>query len=236
MFIFDFIKINFSKIVAVLSILATTLSVFNYMIGFRDRKKKMKQNNRDLFYRPLSVRLGFSDQMKKVPCINENEYKGDYLIKPLEMMCFQGYFKSIRLFRTNFKGRFAMTNLSLTLEELKDLFEKNEPYKELVDLGVSPIFPNYISKNTMVMCFYILVEGFLGEMQTFMIWYAFDEKTKQMIACDVLDNFVLLDKKYLNFSIDDVLGKQSDEINTVIRLGIESYDDLLYRIRELNKF
>ena len=35
------------------------------MIGFRDRKKKMKQNNRDLFYRPLSVRLGFSEQMKK---------------------------------------------------------------------------------------------------------------------------------------------------------------------------
>ncbi|MBL3717057.1 hypothetical protein GHK52_09655 [Lactococcus garvieae] len=129
-----------------------------------------------------------------------------------------------------------MINLSLTLEELKDLFEKNEPYKELVDLGISSIFPNYIGKNTMVMCFYILFEDFLGEMQTFMIWYAFDEKTKQMIACDVLDNFVLLDKKHLDFSIDDVSEGQRDEINAVIRLGIESYADLLSRIRELNKF
>lgn len=230
------LKFNFGNLVAVLSFLATALGVINYMNNFKDRKKKLKQNNRELFYRPISARLGFSDKMKKIPCIDEDEYKGEYLIKPLEMMCFQGYFKSIRLFRTNFKARFSMENLSLSLEELKDLFEKDEPYKELVDLGISEISPNYVSENTMVMCFYILIEDFSGEMQTFMIWYAFDEKTKKMIACDVLDNFVLLDKTSRSFVIDDVSKEQNDEINTVVRLGVEAYADLLSRIKELNKF
>ena len=116
-----------------------------------------------------------------------------------------------------------MVSLSLSLEELKDLFEKDEPYKELIDLGISEISPNYVSENRMVMCFYILIEDFSGEMQTFMIWYAFDEKTKKMIACDILDNFVLLDKISRSFVIDDVSKEQNDEINTVVQLGVEAY-------------
>ena len=72
MVVFDFIKNNFTKIGAFLSIVATILSVSNYIMSFKDRKKKMKQNNRDLFYRPLSVRLGFSEKIREIPCIDEN--------------------------------------------------------------------------------------------------------------------------------------------------------------------
>ena len=235
MVVFDFIKNNFTKIGAFLSIVATILSVSNYIISFKDRKKKMKQNNRDLFYRPLSVRLGFSEKIREIPCIDENEYLGFYSLKPLEMMCFQGYFKSVRLFLTDSKGHFSMKPLSLSLEELTEIFERKEPYKEKEDLGISMLVPNYRSNQIMVMYFYILLEDFLGNMQTFMVWYAFDEKKKQMIACDVLDYFVLLDRRQRSFVIDDVSQEQNNEINIAVNLGIECYSDLLSKIKKLKQ-
>lgn len=191
---------------------------------------KNKEDNRTLYYRPLSLQLKFASKMQNVACIDEGKLKGYYKYKPLEAVIFQGYIKSVRVLLTNLKGGLSVQKYSLTTDELSELFINDKPYSKPFDLSLKPIAPNWLSENLMIMVYYLVIEDFTGSTDVYMVYYVFDEKEKKMRCCAILDKFDSLSDDPLTIIFDDFTIKQNNEVNVILERGWELYKELLDKI------
>lgn len=220
-----------------IALFAGALSIISMIIGVKNTMENKKESNRDLYYKPLSIRLDFSDKKQLLPCQDAGEFAGMYQVRPLELICFQGYVKTVRLFFTNLSGKFSLQTKSINLDEIEQSFVTEKPYAEPIDLTMNPIIPIYMSELTMIAVHFLLIEGFLGDSELFMVFQAFDKETREPIIQTVFDKFHLLSDEKSEMDFPTTSEKmQGVEINTILRecsLAFKELNEKLTKIRVL---
>lgn len=219
----DTLFILLSIITPAFALVATGLSIYNYLVGIWDRKLRKEKDNRELYYLPLSIQTKFADEFQMIYS-NEGE---PYWLKPLEMIFHRGFVKTARLFLTNLTGTFSVRKLSYTDEELAAFFKSKKTYSEPHSFAPSILLPVFDSGRVLVDIHFILIEGFSGDTELFMAFYVYDKQSHYMIAQEVFDKYHLVSTVNQRIIVDGISEQYQRDIDDAFSLAFADFK-LLY--------
>lgn len=208
--------------------ISTVLSVYNFIMRLVDRKSDKLKENRNLYYLPLSIQPAFSNKSLKILSSNGNFY----FCNPLELTFYQGFVKTIRLIHTDLEGQFTLRRLSYSESEINHFFTKKVPYAEPQMFEPSIILPVFQNERILIDVHFLLIEGFGGDSELFMVFYAYDEDTKQILASDCFDKYFFISTKNQKIFVPEATEYQEKDIDYVLSLAFLDFKKLYKQLKE----